>query len=331
MGLCPENLKGFFAQRERWCRGNLQTLFLKTGALAPGLPLLKRLLFLPVDWVVHYITRLLTILVPILYLWTGVGPFLIPSLEELLAYQLPVFLAMWGVIRWFAPHSYYPVLTTASSLFGSFRIVPAGLSTLIKPFGTPFKVTPKGSSIQFEFGDVTVLFLSVLLMGLTIGGLIKNRVAPAEVSEGGAVRFMAEMWALANIFSLAVSALIALETPRPRREERFPADEPARYLLEDSESPCRVVNLSVSGALLVGAVPASVGTSLYVILDDVGRLPARVVRVQDGCFAVQFENMSVEDRDRLIHAIYSAGRLNAVQNLNGWRLLFGVVKRVVRV
>jgi cellulose synthase (UDP-forming) len=331
MGLCPENLKGFFAQRERWCRGNLQTLFLKTGALAPGLPLLKRLLFLPVDWVVCYITRLLTILVPILYLWTGVGPFLIPSIEELLAYQLPVFLALWGVIRWFAPHSYYPVLTSASSLFGSFRIVPAGLSTLIKPFGTPFRVTPKGSSIKFDFGDMVVLALTVLLMLLTIGGLIKNRVAPTEVAEGGAVRFMAELWALANVFSLAVAALIALESPRPRREERFPADEPAAYLLGGSESSCWLVDLSVSGALLTGDVPGPAGTSLQVVLDGVGRLPARVVRGQHGWFAVQFENLSAEDRDRLIHTIYSAGRLNAVQKLSGWRLLFGVVKRVVRI
>jgi cellulose synthase (UDP-forming) len=331
MGLCPENLKGFFRQRERWCRGNLQTLFLKTGALAPGLPLLKRLLFLPVDWLVHYMTRLLTVVVPILYLWTGIGPFLIPSLEELLAYQLPVFFALWGVIRWFAPHSYFPLLSTASTLFGSFRIIPAGLSTLIKPFGTPFKVTPKGSSITFDFGDLTVLGLSVLLMLLTIGGLIKNRVAPAEVSEGGAVRFIAELWALANIVLLALAALIALETPRPRREERFPSDEQAHYLLGESELPCHLVNLSVSGALLAGVVPGPVGTPLLVVLDGVGRLPTRVRREQDGCFAVQFEDLPVEDRDRLIHAIYSAGRLNAAQDLNGWRLLFGVVKRVVRI
>ncbi|HEY7425846.1 MAG TPA: glycosyltransferase [Gemmataceae bacterium] len=331
MGLSPENLKGFFRQRERWCRGNLQTLFLRTGPLAPGLSLFKRLLFLPVDWVVHYVTRLLTILVPILFLWTGVGPFLIPSLEELLAYQLPVFLAMWSVIRWFAPHSYMPLLSTASTLFGSFRIVPAALSTLIKPFGTPFKVTPKGSSITFDFGDLTVLGLAVLLMLLTIGGLIKNRVAPVDVAQGGAVRFIAEIWALTNVVLLALAALIALESPRPRREERFPADEPARYLLGESESPCRLVNLSASGALLAGAGPVPVGVSLYVVLDGVGRLSARVVRTQGDHFAVQFEDLSLEDRDRLIHAIYSAGRLNAVQDLNGWRLLFGVVKRVVKI
>jgi cellulose synthase (UDP-forming) len=353
MGLSPENLKGFFRQRERWCRGNLQTLFLKTGPLAPGLPLLKRLLFLPLDWIVHYVTRLLTVLVPILFLWTGLGPFLIPSLEELLSYQLPVFLALWGVIRWFAPHSYFPLLSTASSLFGSFRIVPAGLFTLIKPFGTPFKVTPKGRGITFDFGDLTVLGMAVLLMVLTVGGLIKNRVAPVDVAQGGAVRFIAELWALANVVLLALAALIALESPRRRREERFPADEPARYVLWELESPCHLVDLSVSGALLqkeseirnpkserntdlsdfgsrISDLPP-VGASLHVVLDGGGRLPARVVRTEGGRFAVQFEDLSVEDRDRLIHAIYSAGRLNAVQDLNGWRLLFGVVRRVVKI
>jgi cellulose synthase (UDP-forming) len=264
-------------------------------------------------------------------LWTGVGPFLIPSLEELLSYQLPVFLALWGVIRWFAPHSYLPVLSTASSLFGSFRIVPAGLFTLIKPFGTPFKVTPKGSSITFDFGDLTVLGLSVLLMLLTVGGLIKNRVAPVDVSEGGAVRFIAELWALVNVVLLALAALIALESPRPRREERFPIDEPAFYLLRESEFPCQLVDLSVSGALLAGVGMVPIGASLHLVLDGVGRLPARVVRAQSDGFAVQFEGMSEPDRDRLIHAIYSAGRLNAVQDLNGWRLLFGVVRRVVKI
>jgi cellulose synthase (UDP-forming) len=331
MGLSPENLKGFFAQRERWCRGNLQTLFLETGPLAPGLPILKRLLFLPVDWVVHYVTRLLTILVPILYLWTGLGPFLIPSLEDLLAYQVPVFLALWGVIHWFAPHSYLPVLSTASSLFGSFRIVPAGLFTLIKPFGTPFRVTPKGSSIRFAFGDMVILSMTILLMLLTIGGLIKNRIAPVEVSQGGAVRFIAELWALVNVVLLALAALIALESPRPRREERFPTDEPARFLLGKNEVHCRLVDLSVSGALLSAAEPAAVGASLRVEIAGVGWVPARVVRVQGERFGVQFEEVSAEERDRLIHAIYSAGRLNAVRTLSGWRVLFGVARRVVKI
>jgi cellulose synthase (UDP-forming) len=330
MGLCPENLDGFFKQRERWCRGNLQTLFLKAGPLGPGMSLQRRLLFLSLDWVVHYSIRLLAILVPIVFLWTGVGPFVIPSLLDLLSYQLPVLLALLGVMRWFAPNGYMPVLSTAATLFGSFRIVPAGLATLIKPFGTPFQVTPKGSSITFRFGDTTVLVGTFVLILLTLGGLIKNRIAPSGAADRGAVMYVAEAWALVNMALLAVAALIALESPRPRKEERFPLDEPASYRREGVECPCRVIDVSVSGALLADAGPAPVGAPLELSLPGVGDLPARVVRVTGGGLGVCFEGLPDPCRDALIRYIYSSGRSNAVQDVRVGEVMRGLLRAFAR-
>jgi cellulose synthase (UDP-forming) len=332
MGLCPENLDGFFKQRERWCRGNLQTLFLKAGPIGPGLSLRQRLLFLSLDWVVHYTIRLLTILVPIVFLWTGVGPFVIPSLLELLSYQLPVLLALLGVMRWFAPNGYLPVLSSAAALFGSFRIVPAGLATLIKPFGTPFKVTPKGSGITFRFGDATVLVSAFLLILLTVGGLIKNRIAPSSAVHSDAVMIVAECWALVNVVLLAVAALIALESPRPRKEERFPLDEPADYRLEGAAGrcPCRVVDISVSGALLAEAGPAPVGAPLELALPGVGALPAHVARVTAGGLGICFDDLPGPSRDALIHYIYSSGRSNAVETVRAGAVLRGLVRAFVK-
>jgi hypothetical protein len=105
----------------------------------------------------------------------------------------------------------------------------------------------------------------------------------------------------------------------------------ARFLLGQNEVHCQLVDLSVSGALLSAAQPAPVGASLRVEIAGVGWVPARVVRAQGDRFGVQFEGVSAEERDRLIHAIYSAGRLNAVRTLNGWRVLFGVARRVVKI
>src|SRR5262249_27785496 len=310
MGLAPENLKGFFRQRERWCRGNLQTLYLKTGPLGPGLTLWQRLLFLPLDWVISYVTRLMAIFVPILYLWTGVGPFLIPSLGELLFYQVPVFVALLGVMRWLAPNSFYPVLTTASSLFGSFRIVPAALATLVKPFGTPFKVTPKGSGITFSFGDSLVLGAAVGLMALTVGGLVTNRLWPTDPGGDGAFRLVAEVWALVNVFLLAVGALIPPQMPRPRQEGRFPVAPPAAGGPGGAAAPCRVLDLSASGARLAGEGLPPVGAALALTIDGIGTLPARVARPTANGAAVCFEGLAGADSDRLIHALYGAGRTN---------------------
>jgi cellulose synthase (UDP-forming) len=355
MGLAPENLEGYFRQRERWCRGNLQTMFLKSGPLGPGkLSLWKRILFLPLDWVIHPAIRLLAIFVPIIYLWTGVGPFLMPSVSALLAYQLPVLIAVFGAIRWFAPHSYLPILSTATTLFNSFRIVPTALATFIKPFGTPFRVTPKGSSITFSFGDMTVLGMSLTLMLLTILAIVKHRffaVGPTDL-----FLVIAEVWALLNVIVLAVVALIAIESPRPRKEERFPSHEAASYRIAQQEFHCRIRDISVSGALLDiiesgegslslspvhvpipypsdnGHYPQSDSghSSLELIVEDSLALPATIVRSVGARVAVQFAELTTEDRDRLIRHIYSLGRNNAVHSVRAWNIVRGMFKSFAR-
>ena len=98
MGLAAESLDGYFTQRQRWCRGAIQTLFLKSGPLGPGLTPLQRLLFLPIDWVIQYAARLASIAVPIVFLWTGLGPFRITSIEDLISYQLPVIIALASIV-----------------------------------------------------------------------------------------------------------------------------------------------------------------------------------------------------------------------------------------
>ncbi|HEV3084862.1 MAG TPA: glycosyltransferase [Gemmataceae bacterium] len=326
MGLAPENLEGYFRQRERWCRGNLQTVFLKSGPLGPGLSLLQRVLFLPLDWVLHYVIRLLTILVPIIYLWTGLGPFLIPSPGELFSYQLPVLIALVGSIRWFAPNSYLPIVSSASALFTSFRIVPTGLATLIKPFGTPFKVTPKGSSITFSFGDMMVLGSVIILMLLTLGGLIKNRLDPSDPTANSVFMLIAEAWALINLVVLAVTALIAIESARPRKEERFQIDKPAAYRVADAEFPCRICNLSISGAFLTEVHAMPPDGKLELLISGIGLLPGRVTRTQANSLALCFDDLSAQDRDRLIQYIYAAGRCNAVQRVKPWKVMHGLLQ-----
>jgi cellulose synthase (UDP-forming) len=332
----------------------LQTLFLKSGPLGPGrLSLWKRLVFLPIDWIVHPAVRLLAILVPIIYLWTGVGPFVIPSINDLLFYQLPVLIAVFGVIRWFAPDSYMPFLSSATTLFNSFRIVPAGIGTFIKPFGTPFRVTPKGSSIQFSFGDMTVLGLSVGLIVLTVAALIKHRFVPSGVPEQGILLVLAETWALINVAVLALVALIAIESPRPRKEERFPTNQPARYRVAQQEFRCRIRDISVSGALLEiiedGEAASSgaesmarpceertslgngvIDGSLELVLDDTGPLSARVVRNHGPKVAIHFAELGGEERDRLIRYIYASGRSNAVSEVRGWNIIRSLARNIIK-
>src|SRR3979411_1695083 len=69
-GLAPEGLKAFFVQRQRWARGAMQILFLAAGPLGRNLTLMQRLLFLPTHWLTQSLMLLLTIVAPLVFLWT---------------------------------------------------------------------------------------------------------------------------------------------------------------------------------------------------------------------------------------------------------------------
>jgi len=312
MGLAAESLGGYFTQRQRWCRGAIQTLFLKSGPLGPGLTPLQRLLFLPLDWVIQYPARLVAVAVPIIFLWTGLGPFRITSLEDMISYQLPAIIALVSVFRLLASSCYVPVVSSAVALFTALRIAPTVIASLIKPFGVPFRVTPKGSNNDAREVDRPLLGAVTILAALTLGGLLFNRVAPDPAGPGHASLVVAEVYALYNLVLLAIAAVLAIEIPRRRRGERFRVQEPGVCRRGRRDGPCRVRSISESGARLEGPTDLEPGDWIELRIGRIGALPARVVRRSGADTAVEFGVVSKPLRQRLLNFIYSAGLCNRV-------------------
>jgi cellulose synthase (UDP-forming) len=324
MGLAAESLEGYFTQRTRWCRDAIQTLFLKSGPLGPGLSLLQRLLFVPLDWLIQYPIRLVALAVPIVYLWTGVGPFVITSTDELIAYQLPAYVAMASTLRFFAPNRYVPVLSTAVSLFTSLRIAPTVFSSLIKPFGAPFRVTPKGSNNVASGGDRPALMFLALMAALTLGGMIANRISPMAFHVSHAARVAAEVYAMFNLVVLGLAAAMTVEVPRPRRGERFSIRQRGSYDIGGCASPCIILDISESGALLGGLRPVDVGEWLELEIQGIGILEARVVRHSGEDVGVEFASIAEYQRLRIIDYIYSSGLSNGVDRLDFTSLILSL-------
>ncbi|OKP63575.1 Curdlan synthase, partial [Ensifer adhaerens] len=104
MGLAAENLTGYFVQRERWCQGGIQTLYLHNGPLrGPGLSLFQRIMFLPMSWLVQYVVRLIVLIVPIAYLWFGALPLHFTGVADYVSNQLPVLAAYFLLMLWITP------------------------------------------------------------------------------------------------------------------------------------------------------------------------------------------------------------------------------------
>ena len=158
LGLAPEDVKGLMIQRRRWARGSIQLMFLMFRQFAAKLSLRDWLFFFPLHYLLDFPCRILFTVLPLVYLWTGLTHFYVHSTAELIAYQGPPILASFFLSRWLMPHARTPLLSAAASLYLSAAIFPAVVATLIKPFGAPFRVTPKGKVSQSAGSDPVALW-----------------------------------------------------------------------------------------------------------------------------------------------------------------------------
>jgi cellulose synthase (UDP-forming) len=333
MGLAAENLRGYFIQRSRWCRGGIQTLFLHNGPIrGPGLTFFQRIMFVPLSWLIQYVVRICVLVVPPIYLWTGVAPLYFTSTVDIIYYQLPVLLAYFFLMLWISPSRYLPVVSTAVGVFSTFRLLPTVIATLIKPFGTPFKVTPKGSGAEQNEFDAYTFTCIATLTALSVVGVIINLVPEWSTILKGEFSVVAMYWAAANIVVLVIAALICFEKPRPSVDS-FSIGEPAQARFDASSLPGRLVSLSLeSGIMNVRPeVPIAIGDEILIEAAGFPLLPSRVQSVsrQEGNqVSIRFvHSLDVVARERLIVKLYTGDYSQEIRDLDTLAIVGGLWKR----
>jgi len=309
MGLAAESIEGFFVQRERWCRGAIQSLFLKAGPLGPGLSVIQRILFFPTSWLTQYAVRLMLIAIPLAYLLLGWLPFHFTNTGDMVFYQLPVFLSFFLAMRWLVGGHFSPLVSGPAGVFASFRLGPTVLASLIQPFGKPFRVTPKGSdAVNGAKVDFFSLGMILLCMGLTLLGLLLNVVPELAVVPHDEFFPIAMFWSMLNVVTLALAALLCFEGPRLRKEERFLLAESAMAHDGETEVAVDIVDASVDGCKL--ALPPT-GHGLFpkgtasLSVAGVGRVKMRPVRQNATHLAATFEYDSQAQRNAMICKLFS--------------------------
>ncbi|MDX0831637.1 glycosyltransferase [Sinorhizobium medicae] len=245
MGLAAENLTGYFVQRERWCQGGIQTLYLHNGPLrGPGLSLFQRVMFLPMSWLVQYLVRFIVLLIPIVYLWFGALPLYFTDVTDYVSNQVPLLAAYFLLMFWLTPTRYLPLVSTAVGTFSTFRMLPTVLSSLVRPFGKPFKVTPKGSSNEENSFDAYTFTWIAGFIVVTALGLLIN-IVPETARIEGSFSAIAALWSGINIVVLIIASLICFEKPR-RLLQAFKLDEAVK--VDGVEG--RLVSLSLDKAVV---------------------------------------------------------------------------------
>jgi cellulose synthase/poly-beta-1,6-N-acetylglucosamine synthase-like glycosyltransferase len=311
-GLAPEGLKAFFVQRQRWARGAMQILFLAAGPLGRNLSLMQRLLFLPTHWLTQSLMLLLTIIAPLVFLWTGVLPLVNVTPEAVLYYLLPMMLAVAGGIWAFAPKQYFPFAAQVHGTFQSFKILPTVLLTMAKPFGHVFKVTPKGALAKKSDYDRTIFWTAASLMAATILGLVINTHSEWRIIGQAGLLPIVACWAAINIVVLFLVCMMSLQAPVRRGEERFKLDEPISIVAASGAlSTGRIKDISLTGAAIVAdeklALATKSGETARVYIAEVGFVRVTVIRQTGRFLAVHFDLPPCVERDLLIRKLFTSG------------------------
>ncbi|MGZ5835673.1 MAG: glycosyltransferase [Xanthobacteraceae bacterium] len=332
-GLAPESVDAYFVQRQRWARGAMQIAYLANGPFGRGLTLMQRLLFLPTHWLSLGLRSMMTIVAPIVFLWTGVSPVFDVSPADVIYYFVPMALASAGGVRIFASGQHFSLSSLVQGVFLSFKILPVVLQTLVRPFGHPFKVTPTGGTSNVSNYAREIFWTASSMMGLTIFGLLVNTVPEWRIIADIEALPILAFWSVINVIVLFLVCMLSLQAPIRRGEERLQIQEPI-WLVGPSGliSAGHTTDISLSGAGVEmdtdRALSARIGDPIRVFITEVGFVAGTVVRQVGRFLGVTFHIPVSVERDLLIRKLFTSGLDTTNVSTSAWPATLAILRSI---
>src|SRR6516225_2368932 len=231
-GLATETFAAHVKQRMRWARGMAQILRRDCPLFRSGLSFPQRLNYF--NAMLHFffgIPRLILILTPLTFAYLGLHPIRADALA-VIAYILPHVglstIANSIISRRFR-HSFWAAVYEVS-------IAPytAGVTllALLNPRLGKFNVTDKGTNLNESYFDLRTNWVTVLLLGLSMAGLmvafparllwlLQHAGPPSELNS----ILLNSVWVVFNLIILVAASCVGLEQPQlrlsPRVKRRF--------------------------------------------------------------------------------------------------------------
>ena len=330
LGLAPEGLKEYISQRSRWALGFMQICRGRSGpfSLNTQMPLMARIMLTEtfLHWSATHFFRLLAFIVPALYLLLNIQA-VYASVPDAISYLVPFFIVQAVVMTWMTQGRVLPLMTDLSQLLVATDIAKSVVVGLVKPQGHKFNVTPKGGDRSKRFVQWPMLRIFLVYLTLTVGGVLWAFTLDDTRSLGEASA-IALYWSWYNIIVLTLACFVCIEASQRRRGERFASEGHATLSIDGQRLQFPVEDISVSGMCVRGSQPVPVGQVVHVAFDGLD-VDAKIVRVYEGAFAVQFAP-SKEVRARLIRHVYCSKQDRRVQSIRPGRVATAVVSRLFR-
>jgi cellulose synthase (UDP-forming) len=272
-GLSADSIVDYINQRSRWCLGTIQVALLRDGPLrGRGYSFAARVHY--VHGLLHWLTKpfiLLMLAAPALYWYTGVSAFHATP-RAFAMYGLPPLVMFWGYTYWISQRRCLPVFTEVTQIVAAMAVTRTIVTSLVRPFGRPFKVTAKGQD-----RSKTVVHWNLVL---GFGGLIVAMEAAAIGSISGTMTtgdMLNVLWTIVTTLYCLAALIACIDRPRPEHDERFPYDADTTLRSAAGVGATRFVQIAVDGAVLRESAllrRMPVGEQLDVHIDRVGWVSA---------------------------------------------------------
>ena len=281
-GLAPEGLGEYVTQRGRWCLGLMQIVRGPLGPFARNrLQLRDRLGVLDsfLYWAASFLFRLACLAMPLAYWFFGITV-VNATLEGLLTYFLPYYLAALLAINWSSRGLIVPVMHDIGQLLGAYEITKAVVVGLARTKGHKFKVTLKGGDRTRVVVQWPLLRPLLVLFVLTVLGLFFSTATDVVFDrDAGEGKWVVLFWTFYNLAVLALAMVVCVEQPR--------ADEtmtlaPERVALRASGTTFSawLVRLGTGEAWLRGGPLVAAGTPCGLDIPGIGRIAGAVIKAE---------------------------------------------------
>lgn len=318
-GLAPEGLQEYLTQRGRWCLGTMQIVRTPWGPFSrgAGTPLLMRMHTMDtvLFWTMTPILRILCLLMPVLYWWTGLVV-VQTDLHGLISNLGPYWICCVIFLGWVSRGTNVPLLADGMSLLVARESLRASAVGLFGNRNQKFKVTAKGATRDRTVVQWSLAGWFLAIAALTVAGMVLRLVLGPIEGTPPAAEAMNLFWSIYNIIMLAVASLMCVEAPRYRREERFLAGEAAKLRLEGRVVEAVLEDISLLGCRLrlpAGSRPAA-DARVAVAIAEVGEVPALVRAVGPDHCQLVFEADAAQ-RAALVRKLFSGRYRHSVTTL----------------
>jgi cellulose synthase (UDP-forming) len=247
----------------------------------------------------------------------------------LLYWMVPAVVANYGFMTLVSNKRVLPLLTDVSQLLPALTIVRTVVTTFLRPFGRPFKVTAKGISttkttVEWQFLSVFAVFALLTCLGVCTHLSGFNSV---RASTGYSLNVIVS---LTNIVVLSLAMAACVERPRWRRDERFRSNERAILTLSSGHSfDAHLHDISLGGARLEGIDPSNAlhGDGELYLPEANLQIPFSVVNQRSGLLSLKFRTTD-RLRRSLITRLFTGDYHNDVEQVRVKRVFAAVTKAI---